>query len=366
MSSQIIFPLLLIVALIAFCVTCYKRFSLVRLGRAEDRFQRPCSRFRDMLLYAFGQKRVMEKPFGINHLVIFWSFMILLVANGEFLLRGVFPAVSLALLPQSLYHGLMFIFDILSLLTLVSIAIALGRRLFFPPSYLNTQYVSARSFEAFLILGFISLLMLAYFGLHGAEIAMGKEAAAAYMPVSSFVGSLLSSATASLELFALICWWVHAAVLLAFIVFLPHSKHMHILAAIPNCFFRNMEKPVLLPREEFVTGNSYGVSQVDQFTWKDLFDSYSCTECGRCQDACPASLTGKSLNPRQVIHAIKTNLLANGELLEKGEQPTVPLIGAEGEGTNTEETIWACTTCGACMEVCPVLIEQMPKIIKMR
>ncbi|HEY6008638.1 MAG TPA: (Fe-S)-binding protein, partial [Geobacteraceae bacterium] len=144
------------------------------------------------------------------------------------------------------------------------------------------------------------------------------------------------------------------------------SKHMHILTAIPNCFFRSLEKPVLLPREEFAPGKSYGVSRVDQFTWKDLFDSYACTECGRCQDACPATATGKPLNPRQVVHSIKTNLLANGPLLRSGGVPGVPLIDGEQEDANTEDTIWSCTTCGACLEACPVFIEQMPKIVKMR
>ena len=148
--------------------------------------------------------------------------------------------------------------------------------------------------------------------------------------------------------------------------YLPHSKHMHILTAIPNCFFQSLAKPNTQPREEFVPGGTYGVGDITRFTWKDLFDSYSCTECGRCQDACPATTTGKSLNPRQVVHDIKINLLRNGPLLKKGEKPLLPLIGDEGEGANTEATIWGCTTCGACLEACPVFIEQMPKIVQMR
>ncbi|KAF0219224.1 MAG: hypothetical protein FD174_2310 [Geobacteraceae bacterium] len=362
-----VFTPLLIAALVFFAWSCYRRFSLVTLGRGEDRFQRLDLRVWDMLLYAFGQKRVVAKPFGINHFVIFWSFVILLIANGEFLIRGVFPAVSLALLPPSLRHALLLAFDAISLLTLVSIALAVGRRLFFPPSYLNTPYVKARSFEAFLILAFIALLMLAYFGLHGAEIAMGEEEAAAWMPVSSFVAKVLLAPHSSLLIpVASFCWWVHAVVLLAFMMFLPHSKHMHILTAIPNCFFASLGKPNTQPREEFTRGSRYGVSEVQEFTWKDLLDGFSCTECGRCQNACPATATGKPLNPRQVVHAIKTNLFVNGPLIQKGGKPIVPLIGEEGEGTNTEDTIWACTTCGACLEACPVLIEQMPKIIKMR
>jgi Fe-S oxidoreductase len=141
---------------------------------------------------------------------------------------------------------------------------------------------------------------------------------------------------------------------------------MHIITAIPNCFFRNLDKTSIPPLEEFAKGNSYGVGRVDDFTWKDLFDSFSCTECGRCQSVCPANVTGKSLNPRQVVHSLKTNLMAAESDIRTGKPPSTPLIGTEGEGSNTEETVWACTTCGACLEQCPVFIEQMPKIIKMR
>ena len=160
-----IFALLLLAALASFAWSCYKRFSLLTLGQPEDRFSEPGTRLKDMLLYAFAQLRVVKKSFGVNHFVIFWSFVILLIANGEFLLRGVFPAASLALLPAPLHHGLLTAFDLVSLFALASVAIALARRIFFPPPYMSTQYVSARSFEAFLILGFIALLMLAYFGL---------------------------------------------------------------------------------------------------------------------------------------------------------------------------------------------------------
>ncbi|HEY6872230.1 MAG TPA: (Fe-S)-binding protein [Geobacteraceae bacterium] len=362
-----IFAPILIAALALFAVSCYRRFSLVTMGSAEDRFHSLDKRIGDMLLYAFGQKKVVAKPFGLNHFVIFWAFMVLLLANGEFLVKGVFPGFSLAVLPAPLYHGLLFAFDLVSVLALGAVALAVSRRLFFAPPYLETKYVKARSFEGFLILAFIAILMLAYFGLHGAEIALGEGDAAAFMPVSSFVAGLVGSAApAAISAFGAACWWVHAIVLLLFMNFLPHSKHMHILTAIPNCFFQSLEKPNTQPREEFAKGNVYGAGQVTRLTWKDLFDSHSCTECGRCQNACPATNTGKELNPRQVVHDVKINLLGNAALLKRGEKPLVPLIGDQGEGSVSEESIWACTTCGACMEACPVQIEHMPKIVKMR
>lgn len=357
-----IYAPLLAASLLFFCWSCYRRFSLVAVGVPEDRFQQPGQRLINMFQYAFGQKRVVAKPFGLNHAVLFWAFVLLLIANGEFLIAGLFPGVSFSLLPEPLHHGLLLVFDVISLLTLVSVVLAACRRLFFAPEYLGTSYASPRSAEAFLILGSIALLMIAYFGLHGTAIAMGRDSSS-YMPVSGFAAALLPH-SANLESLASFFWWMHALVLLLFMNYLPHSKHMHILTAIPNCFFASLDKPNTQPREEFVKGGSFGVGAVDEFTWKDLLDGFSCTECGRCQSVCPAAITGKPLNPRQVVHDIKVNLL-NGNLDGEKYIPSQPLIG-KGEGSNDADAIWSCTTCGACMNACPVLIEHMPKVVKMR
>jgi Fe-S oxidoreductase len=370
MNHSAIFTPLFLLALGFFFWSAWRRLSLIRLGTAENRFDHLSTRLWDMLLFAFGQKKVVARPFGINHFVIFWSFIILLLANGEFIVNGIFPSLSLRLLPANIHGPLLFLFDIVSLLALICVCIAAGRRLFFKFEYQDTLYVKRRGLEGFLILAFIALLMVAYFGIHGAEIAMGAEPLAGWMPVSNFTAGFMNfgGGCANCTLLPLLnfFWWLHAAVLLAFLVFLPMSKHMHILTAIPNCFFQSLDKPNTQPREEFVNGNSFGVEKVTDFTWKDLLDSFSCTECGRCQEACPAQTTGKSLNPRQVVHTLKTNLMANAAALKSGAPLKMPLIGDEAEGTNTEETIWACTTCGACIEACPVMIEQMPKIIKLR
>jgi Fe-S oxidoreductase len=255
----------------------------------------------------------------------------------------------------------MLVLDIVSLLALLAVIAASIRRAVAPP------YPEARTPEAFIILFLIGTLMLAYFGINAAKISGMQEELLqvhGWMPLSkAFSGMVPVSAASSVYAYS---WWAHALALLAFMCYLPNSKHMHILTAIPNCFFRRLEKPNTQPREEFVIGNSFGVDRVDQYSWKDLLDSFSCTECGRCQNVCPAGLTGKPLNPRGVIHDIKVNLLENGSDLKKGVSPRTPLIGDSGEGSVSEESIWSCTTCGACMEACPVFIEQMPKIIQLR
>jgi len=370
--NSAVYATLFIAAILLFCVNSYRRLFLITVGKKEDRFGRPAARVWNMFVYAFGQKRVVSRLFGLNHFVIFWSFMILLLANGEFLVHGLFPSLTLQRLPVSLHHVLTFAFESVSLLALIAVIIAASRRLFFPPPYLSTSYIKARSGEALMILVFIGFLMIAYFGLHAAAIALGQEMGGIHTPVSGLIARSLTNVPAiTLEHLAALCRWAHAILLLVFLNFLPLSKHMHIITAIPNCYFRSFEKPNTQPREEFAKGNRYGAGDITQFTWKDLFDTYCCTECGRCQDACPATNTGKPLNPRQIVHDMKMNLLKNAPLLwnsakENGKEPLQPLIGDQGEGSCSKDALWSCTTCGACIESCPVFIEQMPKIIKMR
>ncbi|HEY6838992.1 MAG TPA: (Fe-S)-binding protein [Geobacteraceae bacterium] len=363
--DQTIFVTLLAASFALFAWGCWRRLSLVRLGRAEVRVDRPAARLKQAFLFALGQKRVAARPFGFNHMVLVWAFLLLLLANTEFLLQGIVPGFTLTgLLPAPFRHVLVLLFDLASLLALAATLLSCGRRLFFKPESLDSAYVKGRSFEAFFILSCIALLMLAYFGLHGTEIAAGHEDGA-WMPVSSLAATILSTFAAAAPP-APFFWWLHALVLLAFVAFLPASKHLHILTAIPNCFLGGLDKPLVPAREEFTAKGRFGAGAVNELTWKDLLDSFTCTECGRCQSSCPAAATGKPLNPRQVVHAIKTNLLANAPLLKRGEAAGLPLIGEEGEGTLPPEAIWSCTTCGACLEACPVLIEQAPKIVELR
>jgi Fe-S oxidoreductase len=369
-----IFAAIFVVAVIFFLWSCWQRFSLVALGRADNRVNEFGKRVWNMLLYAFGQKRVVagKYPFGWNHFVFFWCFLLLLMANTEFLFHGIFPGfIALSKLPQGLYYALALVFDIVSLLALLAVTIAISRRLWFAP-----KYIDAKTAYAFVILGLVAILMLAFFGLHGSEVAMGELngpdaqsiGAVNFMPVSAFVGKVLFGGIPLITLayMKLIFWWIHAFALLGFLCYLPYSKHMHILTSIPNCFFKSIDKVNTQTPEEFKKENVYGAGQVDRFRWKDLFDSYSCTECGRCTDNCPATNTGKALNPRLIVHDIKVNLLHNGKLIKQGKGPELPLIGGGKEGSISEDSIWACTTCGACMEVCPVFIEHVPKLVYLR
>ncbi len=375
-TTQTYFIPLFTVAIMIFAWSCWKRLSLTALGRSDDRLENIGQRVGDTIRYAFAQIRVLHKPYGIVHLVIFWSFIFLVIANTEFILHGLLPAISMELLPPFLYMPVVISIEIASLLALVAMVVAMVRRVIAPP------YPEARTFEAFFILFLIAALMAAYFAMNAgtiawmkgyhqfalskgntelaARIANGLDLLTASRPVANALSAYIDPKSGKMLHAA--SWWAHAVVLLLFMNLLPLSKHFHIITSIPNIFLRRLDHPAIPDRE---AGNSFGIARIDGYSWKELLDSFSCTECGRCQMACPASITGKPLNPRTLISKLKHNLMLNGPLIKNGMEPETPLIG-EGESSISEEEIWSCTTCGACLESCPVFIEQMPKLIPLR
>jgi Fe-S oxidoreductase len=309
----------------------------------------------------------MDKPFGFNHVLLFWSFLLLLihhplVAGIETVLGGELPAGSLIPYPHGLILPLMLILDLLALLGLAAAVVAISRRIISPP------YPEGRGGLAFLMPALFALIFCTYFGVNSFKInyylsTEAQELAKHWLPVSNAVAGTLAAQSFS-NLYD-VSLWGHAIATMLLIVCLPYGKFMHIITAVPNILQRRREKPLLPNMELFKVGNSFGIDRIDGYTQKELLDTFSCTECGRCQNVCPANQTGKPLNPRGVIDSLKKNLLKNGPLLRQGKPATVPLIG-DGENSVSEEAIWSCTTCGACMEVCPVFIEQMPKLIPLR
>jgi Fe-S oxidoreductase len=367
-TENTIFAIVLTVAVFAFMLSLWRLIRLIRLGGPDNRLAGGIiRRIRTMLVYAFFQKRVVSEGFGFNHLFLFWGFVVLFVANAEFVVSGLFPSVSLRLLGPVIFPILTAAFDIMSLVVLACVAIAVFRRLVVRPSHID-----AITFDAFLILGLVAGLMVAFYGMHGAEIALGEAKTPLLMPVSQYVAAPLMASLfgTALPVASRAFWWLHGIIFLFFLNYLPYSKHMHILTAIPNVFSRSFETVSTVPREAFAVGNVYGTPSIEKFTWKDLLDSTACTECGRCNKNCPATNSGKTLNPRHVIQDVKHNLLDNGKKLisGKGCDNLQPLIGADNEtqGTIGQDALWACTTCGACMANCPEFIEHVPKIVKMR
>ncbi|MBN1548420.1 MAG: (Fe-S)-binding protein [Syntrophaceae bacterium] len=371
--ESLLFLFILLGAVGFFLRNLYRLFAMICLGGSENRFDRLWLRFRGMLVYAFGQVRVVSEGFGLNHLLLFWGFMFLLLMNLEFLVSGIFPRFSFWFLGDFLYGSMRFMADIMSVVVLACVVNAVIRRIFFRPAHIDPTA------DAFLILTLVAVLMIAYFGYHASEIRLGGKAIVPWtMPVSYALAPLFQALTPeATHLTARAFWWLHALVLLFFLNYLPYSKHLHILTAIPNIFFRSASFVNTVPRMVFRRGERFGVSKIVQYSWKDLLDFLSCTECGRCQAACPAYNTQKPLNPKQVIHSGKLNLLANGRNIlasrpsdtlasaPAAAEMTVPLIDTREESISVD-AIWSCTTCGACMQKCPVFIEHVPKLISLR
>ena len=372
--ESVIFAVAFLGSLFLFLRRVFRLFAMVLLGKAEPRFDRLRDRLKSLLLFGFGQKRVIEEPFGVNHFFLFWGFILLqLMVNSEFIIAGIFPRFSLSFLGDILYPVITFTADITSLVVLLVVIIAAFRRIFFKPPHVE------RTLEAFFILKLIGLLMIANFGLHISSIVAGRGQEE-YVPISQILAIPFAGSGTELswQIAHRVFWWLHAVVLLVFLVYIPYSKHLHILTALLNCFFRRFTFVRSLPRMTFKQGERFGVSKVTQFTWKDLLDFFSCTECGRCADACPATNTGKVLNPKEVILAGKANLLQNGgailtarggdTIAGAGNSTVVglPLIAGTQGTSVSPEAIWDCTTCGACVEKCPVFIEQFPKLLSMR
>jgi ferredoxin len=221
-------------------------------------------------------------------------------------------------------------------------------------------------------------LMVTLITTRAAAIALGRPegAGAAWQPFSAAVAGTLSGLSSpSLELFHSISWWKHVAIVLGFLVYLPFSKHLHIVTATPNVYFRRLEPVGRLtrPNLEDESVEIFGANQIESFTWRDVLDGYSCTECGRCTSVCPAHTTGKPLDPRKIITDIRAFALDQGRAVAAGRADGGRSAGEEpgkeagiiGSYTSEEE-LWACTTCGACVEACPVLIEHVQKIVDER
>jgi len=210
--------------------------------------------------------------------------------------------------------------------------------------------------------------------LFGARIALHPEPADAWMPASRLVAAALGGlGPAGQEAVYRIGWWGHVLVLLGFLVYLPHSKHLHIITAAPNAYLRSLEPKGLLATIDIERALEHdepvGVSKIEQFSWKDLLDTYSCTECGRCQAECPASISGKELSPKYLILDLKEHLLHDeaerllGKATANGNGPARKQMVGD---VIHDQVLWDCVTCRACMDACPVFIEHVPKIIDMR
>jgi Fe-S oxidoreductase len=376
-SGYAIFWVLFAIAFGLFAQRAYFLFRLMRLGKQENRFDRIGQRIKMMLVELAPQwcslKTVTRKDLsGIGHAVMFWGFSFFFISYIIFIgLAGGFGLAPLieGSAFETVYSSILDIAGVFVIIVLVWAAI---RRYVVRPERLE---ISA---EAAIILIVVFSLMALHFCIEGFGLA-GSGVTTGWPPVgAAFAGFLSGTGISESTLIGVYqgVWWLHYALILGFMVYIPRSKHLHVLASPVNAFFKPLGPKVVLEPIPVEEQETFGVSKIQDFTWKDLLDLYACAVCGRCHVNCPAQLSGKSLSPRELIHNLKEHLLEAGPGLLAGKAEATSESSTETQATTqaktmigdvvTEEEIWACTTCGACQEVCPVNIEHIRKIIDLR
>jgi len=361
--------------LAAFVTYCIKRISLltqlIRAGKPDPdhRTEHLFSNIANMILDVSLQRRVLRKPVtGALHLLIVWGFFVFAVNTVNHFTGAFIPGFHLLGNTRfaEYYTALADVFALLILVGVVGLAV---RRYLLRP-----ESLTPRSAESAIVFFFIGGAMAAYLFANATGIALGAEKEGEYHIVASRLAVLFSDMEPfSLLVIAHIAWWCDALMHLMLIVLLViPTKHLHLVAGPLNLIFRRT-RPVGQMRKldmEEEGAETFGVSKIEEFTWKQNLDLYACIECGRCRDYCPTANSGKALNPKELIVGLKAHLLKVGPKFllsgreDKGEEAAGPpaLIGS----AVAKDAIWACTTCGSCVEHCPMSIEHVDKLTDMR
>ncbi len=334
-------------------------FRYLRLGRVRDtdRTDRPARRLRDELVVYLGQRKLLKRPYwirGAAHALIFWGFLVITFGTTDLLLDGIF-GVRLPGTETGLY---VWTVDLFAVAVLASIGLAAFRRIFARPPRMHV------ALDGYVILALIATLMVTLLLFENAGVESGAlRADQARPPIAALLPIRYPGESSAVVFYW--SWWLHVVTVLAFAAYLPRSKHLHIVTTLPNVYFRSTRpRGALRLIEDIEEQESFGAATLRDFSWKQLLDGYTCTECGRCSDNCPALATGKPLDPQKIVLDIRDLLLREGNAL---------LASTEATGTppahqlaSKPEELWACTTCAACVEACPVTIEHIDKIVDMR
>lgn len=383
-TENVVFLFVLVLATSFFSFSVQRLYRFLRLGRDEARLDHIGRRLWNVLAIGIGQRKILrDRLAGPLHATVFWGFIVLTAGSIEILLSGVIPAFSYArILPSPLYGVFVLSQELFALFVLVAVALLLWRRLVIRPERLQGDNVHGG--DALLILGMIGVLMVTLILTAAMDRVIGPRHSMALQPVSTPVAlalGWLSPATAhGIRTFS---WWTHSLVILAFLNYLPYSKHLHVIVSLPNTFLANTSGPGALgampPMDLEQETEQFGAADVTDLTWKNLLDGYSCTECGRCTSVCPAHLTGKPLSPRKIVINTRERLAEVAPSLVGGTDVfAMPVLGGAAseaapdtahrllDGFISEDELWACTSCRACVHECPVSIDQLEIINELR
>lgn len=389
MISQILFIAITLAAIALFSFNLKKVIRNIRIGKAADRTDQPQKRLMTMIRVALGQSKMVVRPIpAALHFVVYIGFVIINIEVLEIMIDGMFGTHRVFGGLGSLYNFLIGSFEILALGVWVGCAIFLIRRNILKLKRLNSPELKGwpKSDANYILITEI-LLMTAFLLMNAADAKLQALGAHHYItagafPVSQFLQNLLPASESSLIAIERGCWWFHIIGILAFLNYLPYSKHFHILFAFPNTYFSNLE-----PKGEFTNMQSvtnevkamldpsftpaeaeagrFGAKDVNDLSWVNLMNAYTCTECGRCTSVCPANITGKLLSPRKIMMDTRDRMEEVGKNIDKtgnGFEDGKSLI----DDYITREELWACTSCNACVEACPINIDPLAIITDLR
>lgn len=368
MLSQLLFAVVFLGSASYFVYKFSLRWKLIQQGQSftiDWRTEIP-ARLKQTFIYGILQPKMFRDIIpGVIHALIFWGFIIVTIGTLETVLNGFTGYAFHNILGDGLlYKSFLVSQDYANAWIAFAIVYSMYRRYAKKSKRLDSLGDDSKQ-DAYLVLGWILALVVTASLSLGAK-ALAGELPAEYLKISTLMTGLFDlfgvGSPAGWLMLDHVFWWSHIAVLCSFMLFLPSSKHQHFIWAGLNLFFKNLKGSGHLAKMDFTddTVESFGVAKPQEFKWKQLLDGFTCVECGRCQEVCPAYNTDKPLDPRKIAHDIKYSLL---DVQEKKEEAK-PLTGIDGFIKDDE--LWACTTCGACMEACPLGIEHIPAIVDMR
>ena len=391
---NIIFSFLLVISLGFFARNIRKLIRVINLGKPVDRSDNPGKRLSNMIRIALGQSKMVSKPIsGALHVIVYLGFIIINIEVLEILIDGVTGSHRFfsKYFNTTIYNFLIASFEIFALLVLISVIIFWTRRnLLKIKRFLSSEMKGWPKFDADNILYFEVVLMMLFLSMNATDLILQERNFEGYysagsFPVSSFMVPIFDSfSTSTIYSLERVFWWSHIIGIFFFLNYLYYSKHLHILLAFPNTYYANLEEKgkfdvlesvkneVLLmfyPEKASQNNQSvdkFGASDVLDLNWVQLMNAYSCTECGRCTSECPANLTGKKLSPRKIMMDTRDRLEKvsknisnnNGEFIDDGDRLLDNYI--------SKEELWACTSCNACVEACPINIDPLSIIMDMR
>lgn len=401
MLASIIFIVLLIGAGVFFGKNIKRIFGNIKLGKDINRTDNSSERWKNMMRVALGQGKMTRRPVaGVLHILVYVGFVIINIEVLEIIIDGITGHHRIFAGLGGLYDFLIGSFEILAFLVWLACIIFLIRRnVITIPRFHKPELKGWPFDDANIILVSEILLMSAFLIMNASDAILQSRGVGHYIEAGSFpISGLLVPLFNGLSDGTLIfiergTWWFHILGILAFLNFLPYSKHFHILLAFPNTFFANLKPkgqftnlpavkeevekmfdpnfdPYAAPPEggEVTEPERFGAKDVLDLTWKQLMDSYTCTECGRCTDSCPANQTGKKLSPRKIMMDVRDRLEEIGEDAKKARKEGTEFNDGKSLLGNyiTEEEIWGCTSCNACVMECPINIDPLSVIIDLR